>query len=208
MLGTEEMLELPILLTVAVMPFLPTTKRDAETAHAKGKPVFVHMPMEPKHGNPKWLGPGAITVDLSDEEIRKRMEAAIDDVPFAEGVNNHMGSKATGDKRVMRIVLQVCKERGLVFLDSKTNYWSVAGPIARELGVKYVANEMFFDDVPSPAHVRKQVVKLKKKLETKEACVIIGHVGMRGKYTAGVLKESIQELQRQATFVPVRELAR
>jgi polysaccharide deacetylase 2 family uncharacterized protein YibQ len=208
MTGTEEILDMPIPLTVAVMPFLPTTKRDAEWAHAKGKAVFVHLPMEPKRGNRKWLGPGAITLDLPDEEIRRRVEAAIDEVPYAEGINNHMGSKATGNERVMRIVLQVCKERGIVFLDSKTNYRSVAGTVARELGVKYVENELFLDDVATVAHVRKQVRKIKKRLARQQSCVVIGHVGRPGRQTSQVLKAVIPELELQARFVPVRELAR
>lgn len=206
--ATEDILELPIPLTAAVMPFLKTTKRDAEWAHSNGKAVIVHLPMEPMRAHSRSLGPGAITVDLYDEEIRRRVEAAIDDVPFAEGINNHMGSKATGNKRVMRIVLEVCKERGMLFLDSKTNYHSVAGQIAHELGVKYVENQLFLDDVASIAHVRKQVGELKKRLEKQESCVVIGHVGRPGKQTSQVLRSSIPELERQARFVTVRELAR
>lgn len=207
MTGTADMLELPIPLTVAVMPFMPSSRKDAEAAHAKGKHVFIHMPMESKRGKRNWLGPGAITLDLSDEEIRKRVEDAVDNVPYAEGMNNHMGSKATGSERVMRIVLQVCKERKLVFLDSKTNHRSIAGKVAKELGVKYVENEMFLDDVASISHVTKQVRKMKARLEDEDVVVIIGHVGRPGKQTSQVLKTAIPELQRHAKFVPVSTLA-
>jgi polysaccharide deacetylase 2 family uncharacterized protein YibQ len=106
MKGTEQMLQLPIKFTVAVMPFLPTTKQDAEAAYRKGHDVIVHLPMEPIRGLHSWLGPGAILTELPDDEIRKRVEAAIADVPHAIGMNNHMGSKATKDKRVMRVVLE------------------------------------------------------------------------------------------------------
>jgi polysaccharide deacetylase 2 family uncharacterized protein YibQ len=207
MTGTADILDLPIPLTVAVMPFMPSSRKDAEDAHAKGKHVFIHMPMEPLRSHRGWLGPGAITVDLTDEEIRKRVEDAIDNVPFAEGMNNHMGSKATGNERVMRVVLQVCKERGLVFLDSKTNYRSVAGKVARELGIKYVENQMFLDDVATAKHVMKQVRKMVSRLENEDAVVIIGHVGRPGKQTSQVLKTAIPDLQRQAQFVPVSSLA-
>ena len=40
------------------------------------------------------------------------MEEAIDSVPYAVGINNHMGSKVTGDERVMSIVLDVCRREG------------------------------------------------------------------------------------------------
>lgn len=58
MKGTKEMMELPVTLTAAIMPFMPTTKEDAELANKNGHEVIVHMPMEPKRGKRSWLGPG------------------------------------------------------------------------------------------------------------------------------------------------------
>jgi len=207
MKGTEEILRLPIKLTVAVMPFLPTTKRDAELAHQMGHDVIVHMPMEPVRGKASWLGPGAILTSLSDEEIRRRVEAAIDDVPHAVGMNNHMGSKATADERVMRIVLEVCKERGLFFLDSRTSWKTVVPQIARELHLPQLHNDVFLDDVHSFQHVTRQIGLIRKALEHQEACVAIGHVGPPGQITAGALKKAIPALQAEAQFVRLSELA-
>lgn len=112
MQGTEEIMALPVKVTVAVMPFLPTTEADARKAHEVGHDVLIHLPLEPKQGPTRWLGPGAILTEMSDEAVRKNVEAAIDNVPYAIGINNHMGSKVTGDERVMSIILDVCRERG------------------------------------------------------------------------------------------------
>lgn len=207
MKGTEKMLNLPVTLTVAVMPFLQTTKQDAEMAHKLGHDVIVHMPMEPKNGNPKWLGPGAITTQMTDAEIRSRVEAAINEVPHAIGMNNHMGSKVTGDERVMRVVLQVCKERGLFFLDSHTNYWTVAPKIARELGVPIAENQMFLDDRHTIQHISGQVQKIQQFMQTHDQCIVIGHVGTGGMNTASVLSEKIPQLKSTMTFVRVAEFA-
>ena len=49
----------------------------------------------------------------------RRIVAAIEDVPYAIGINNHMGSKATADERVMKILVDICKERNLILLDSR-----------------------------------------------------------------------------------------
>jgi polysaccharide deacetylase 2 family uncharacterized protein YibQ len=206
MKGTEQMLQLPIKLTIAVMPFLPTTKQDAEAAHAKGHDVIVHLPMEPVRAPRSWLGPNAITTDLTDEEIRKRVEAAIADVPHAIGMNNHMGSKATADKRVMRIVLQVCKDKGLFFLDSRTSYKTVVPIVAREIGVITLHNDVFLDDIYTQNHVLRQITVMKKFLTHNDRCIVIGHVGPPGLYTSGVLKNVIPELQHSATFVPITQL--
>lgn len=206
MAGTQDILNLPIPLTIAVMPFLPTTKKDAVMAHQKKHDVFVHLPMEPLKGKKSWLGPGAITTSLSNDEIRKRVNEAIDDVPHAIGVNNHMGSKATADPRVMRVVLEVCRERGLIYLDSKTTSNSVVPAIAKELGVPFIENTIFLDDIYSKAHIRKQMRKVSQRINHLHVCIAIGHVGPPGIKTASVLNEFIPVIEREANIVLVSKL--
>ncbi|MFD3447502.1 divergent polysaccharide deacetylase family protein [Microbacteriaceae bacterium 4G12] len=206
MKGTDKMLSLPIPLTVAVMPFLPSTQQDAKLAHKKGYEVIVHLPMEPVRGKPSWLGPNAITTDLSDEEIRKRVTLAIKDVPFAIGMNNHMGSKATADERVMRIVLSVCKEHGLFYLDSKTSPKSVVQKVAKELKVPTIENNFFFDDVYTTTHITKQANLLLQKLNSEPVTVAIGHVGPPGEITSNVIHSYIPKMRKEADFVFVSTL--
>lgn len=206
MTGTPEMMHLPVKFTTAIMPFMPTTKQDAELAHKLGHDVIVHMPMEPVRGKPEWLGPGAITTGMSDAEIRKRVEAAIADVPYAVGMNNHMGSKVTADERAMRAVLSVVKEKGLFFLDSRTTYKTVLPKLTAEMGVPLLSNQVFLDDVYSTSHIAKQVGVLRKYLESNDSCVIIGHVGPPGKLTAAVLKDAIPRMQSDTHFVRLSEM--
>lgn len=206
MKGTERMLSLPVKLTAAVMPFLPTTKKDAEMAHAKGHDVIVHLPMEPVRGKASWLGPNAILTSLPDDEIRRRVELAIADVPYAVGMNNHMGSRATADERVMRIVLHVCKEKGLFFLDSRTSYRSVIPKVAKELGVPLLRNDVFLDDVYSANHVARQLTVVRQQLDKRRNCVVIGHVGPPGMITSGALQAAIPAWQRDTKFVRLSEL--
>ncbi|MFF2482829.1 divergent polysaccharide deacetylase family protein [Paenibacillus sp. NPDC058071] len=196
--GTQEMLKLPVKITVAVMPFMPKTQKDAEEAHRLGHDVIVHMPMEPNKGAKSWLGPGAITADLSDEEIRKRVEEAIDNVPYAIGMNNHMGSKITADERIMRIVLTVCKERGLFFLDSRTTFKTVVPKMTKEVGVPLVSNDVFLDDLYTESHISKQIGLARKHLESHDSCIVIGHVGPAGKKLAAVLSQSIPSMESDA----------
>ena len=204
--GTEQILQLPVKITIAVMPFMPSSKADAEAAHRMGHDVIVHMPMEPKKGNPSWLGPGAIMANQSDQEIEDRVRRAIDDIPFAVGMNNHMGSKVTGDKRIMRIVLKVCKEKGLFFLDSRTNYRSVTNEIGKELGVPVMNNHLFLDDEITDSHVSKQWSKVEQLLEKQSPFVVIGHVGTGGKNTSSVLHRVIPNAKEHIQFVRASEL--
>lgn len=203
--GTKEMLNMPFKFTVAVMPFLPTSRSDAELAHKQGYDVIVHMPMEPKTGKASWLGPGAITSDLSDDEIRKKVEAAIDDIPYAIGMNNHMGSKITGDERIMAIVLAVCRERGLFFVDSKTNYRSVVGQLATQVGMPPVNNHIFLDDVHTINHVSKQLREVELYASQNRYCITIGHVGDK---TAETLRTRIPQMKENVEFVGISDLVR
>ncbi|WP_246246151.1 divergent polysaccharide deacetylase family protein [Paenibacillus lemnae] len=205
--GTDDMMQLPVRITVAVMPFLPTSRADAEKAHAAGHDVIIHMPMEPKQGRASWLGPGVIKSTMKDAEIREVMEKAIQDVPYAVGVNNHMGSKVTGDERIMSVVLDVCREHGLFFIDSKTNYHSVTGKIAVQKGLPEVNNHIFLDDVHTVSHVKKQLRLAADYAKKNKYCITIGHVGVFGERTAAGLKESIEELQREGIrFTSISEL--
>lgn len=208
MKGTAEILDMPVKLTLAVMPFLPTTKKDAIAAHEKGMDVIVHMPMEPISGRPEWLGPGAITSSLTDDEVRERVEKAIDDVPYAIGMNNHMGSKVTSDKRIVSIVLDVCRERGLFFVDSRTNFRSVVGELAVSKGMPPVGNDIFLDDRNSKPHIRHQMELAAKRAVEKNMCIVIGHVGQTGLNTSSVVRNSVTQLKGDIEFVGIGDLVR
>ncbi len=96
---------------------------------------MVHLPMEPRSYPQADPGEGAIFVSLDDREVARRTRAAIDAIPGAVGVNNHMGSRATENSRVMYQVLRVVRDAGLFWVDSRTTPYSVAEDIAEKMGV-------------------------------------------------------------------------
>jgi len=139
-------LEAPVALSV-----LPGTPRAAEAvalAKKKGWELMVHLPMEPETGKAE---PGSIGVGDDEATIRVRVLAALAAVPGAIGLNNHQGSKATADPRVMRAVLAVVKERGLFFLDSRTTPATAVERVAREMKVPFLARDVFLDDAATEA---------------------------------------------------------
>jgi uncharacterized protein len=138
-------------LAVAVIPSAPFASRAVALAREKGWDLLVHLPMEPEAGPSESEAIGARD---GDEEIRAKVLAALENTPGALGVNNHQGSKATADARVVRAVLAVVKERGLFFLDSRTTNASVAGGEAAAMGVPFLARDVFLDDVAAEASAR------------------------------------------------------
>lgn len=191
--------------TVAVLPGLRFSREVAERARAAGLEVFLHLPLEPEDPTKK-VGPGGITIDMSDEEIIQIVRADLDDVPGAVGVNNHMGSRGTADERVMRAVLQVVKDRGLIFVDSVTSPRSIATRLASEMRIPAAARQVFLDNRDEPEAIRQQIVRLITLARRRGEAVAIGHAQ---RLTAQVLKEMLPEFDRQGiVLVPASALAR
>ena len=189
----QAFLDLPIPLTVAVLPDLPHSTEAALRARAAGKDVILHCPMEPGGGeNP---GPGAILTGQSPEEIRQLLDADFASVPGALGMNNHMGSKATADDTVMTAVLGYLKSRGKLFVDSRTTP-DTAGPRGAEaLGMPILQRDVFLDDDTDEADIATWFDKGVAEARTRGSAVAIGHVQNRG--VADILRAAERTLAAQ-----------
>jgi polysaccharide deacetylase 2 family uncharacterized protein YibQ len=111
----------------------------------------------------------------SDAEIERLLEEDLATVPGAIGVNNHMGSLATADVRVMRAVARVLSRRGLFFLDSRTTDATVAEKTAEEASVRSASRRVFLDDVATEASVRAQLDELVRHALQEGDAIAIGH---------------------------------
>lgn len=131
-------------LAAAVIPSAPHAARAAALAQKKGWDLLVHLPMEPEAGPSEAEAIGARDGDAA---IRAKVVEALGRTPGAIGVNNHQGSKATADARVVRAVLAVVKEKGLFFLDSRTTNASAAPAESAAIGVPFLQRDVFLDDV-------------------------------------------------------------
>lgn len=205
--GVRDFLEGEIPITAAVMPFTENSKEHAEWAHKNGIEVMVHLPMQPKKGKRSWLGPKPITVDLSPKEVKQRVEEALKTVPYAVGMNNHMGSLAVEDEDIVRAIVEVAKERKLFIIDSATSPKTKFPEIAKELGVPLLKRDVFLDDISSSSHVRKQMIELAKITEITGKGIAIGHVGVTGKVCSVGVFQSMEEFERRnIKIVPVSQL--
>jgi len=157
---------------------LPNGRRSIEfasTLHARGFELLCHLPMEPE-GFPRISpGDGAVLTTMSDAQIATATRANIESIRFARGVNNHMGSRATADRRVMTDVLGALP-KGMYFIDSKTTGNSIAGPLARTMRVKTASRNVFLDDVQDVASIRRQLADLAEVASTRGVSVGIGHM--------------------------------
>lgn len=191
--------------TVAVLPGLRFSQEVAHRARAGNLEVLLHLPLEAVDSGKK-LGPGGISTDMTDEEITAAVSADLASVPGATGINNHMGSRATADPRVMRSVLQVVKDRGLIFIDSRTSDRSVAASLADEMGIPTTRRHVFLDNENEPEAIRAQLRRLMSVARHQGFAVGIGHAQ---RLTATILAEMLPEFDRMGIeLVPVSALAR
>jgi uncharacterized protein len=206
--GTDEMLRLGIPITVAVMPFLTHSREDADLAHQNGQEVIMHLPMEPNYGKTKWLGPRGIVADLPDQEIQARIGDGLAEINWAIGMNNHMGSKVMANRRVVKAVLEVAKEKNLIFIDSRTTQETVAPDLVKLYDLPYLGRDVFLDNVKSESHIAGQLKKLAEIAFRKGYAIGIGHVGPEGgRVTARVIKALYPELeQRGIRFVSLSQV--
>lgn len=159
----------------AVLPNAQHAAAVAKTLHNRGFEILCHLPMEPE-GFPRVSpGDGAVLTTMSDAEIASATRAGVDAVPFARGVNNHMGSRATTDRRVMTAVLESLP-KGMYFVDSRTTAGSVAGSVARSLSIRTASRNVFLDDVATEPAVRGQLAELARDAEARGVAVGIGHM--------------------------------
>lgn len=206
--GTKEFLASDIPVTVAIMPFLEHSTEIAEKANKQGFEVIIHLPMEPKKGKQSWLGPNPITSDLSLDEIEKRVEEAIENVPHAKGINQHMGSKIVENKEMITTILNVAKRHGLYIVDSGTNPLSCISSVAEELGIPSAKRDIFLDNtLSSQGHVYEMATQL-ADLTIKDRSVIgIGHVGIHGLETYQALEKAQSYfLENNVEIVPASQL--
>lgn len=166
-------LYLPGSISYAILPHTPYGKALALQAKAKNNDVILHIPMEAKNG--KKLGPGALTSDMTELSIRQELSDAFAEVPFALGINNHMGSKLTELYKPMAWTMQFLKERNLIFIDSKTSRASQAEKIAQNFGVPSLHRHIFLDNQLEHSYISNQFNKLIRAAKAYKTVVAIAH---------------------------------
>ena len=208
--GTAEMLNLPIPFTAAVMPFSSCTEQDAALVRQAGKEIFIHMPMESLTGKKEWVGEKGVFRNMTDVEIRNRVEEAFAILPDAVGLNNHMGSAIMEDGRSLSAVMEVLQEKNMIFADSVTTGKSLGRKIAGEKGVTFLARDVFLDSTDSVEQVKANLRKAAEVALEKGEALAIGHVGPEGgKITAKAISDLIPELEQAGiVFVSVSQLAK
>lgn len=201
----ERFLKLPVPVTLSILPLTPHGKEVAAAALAAGKAVMLHIPMEPLSSSAH-PGPGEISTEMTDDQIRAQLDADIASLPRLPGANNHMGSKASSDPRVMHDVLAILRGNGMFFIDSMTAPTSVGASTARDLGVPTAMRDVFLDDELTVPYIEGQIRELEADARRNGAAIAIGHPFPQ---TAQALEAMVPRMQTEGfVFVNAQSLVK
>lgn len=146
--------------TVAIIPYSPLALETATICKENHLEVILHLPLESINNDEGNHTKGMIYSGMSDEDVIKTVKKDLSQVPFIQGVNNHMGSKVTANSRLMKIILILLKERNLFFIDSRTTGSSVAYNTAQSLGIPSAYRHVFLDGELDADYIKGQLLQL------------------------------------------------
>ncbi len=191
---SDQLRELGIPLTAAIIPAAPYARSEAQRIHEYGLEEIIHLPMQPKDPANHHPRDEFVLVDSSAGEISNLLQNAQAVVPYARGLNNHMGSLLTSDPQAMRRVLELIKKAGLFFVDSKTISTTIAYALARELKIRTFMRNVFLDDEQSYEYSSGQIRHLVDLARQNGRALAIGHPFPS---TLAALRDAIPWLKQQ-----------
>ena len=191
--------------TAAVIPGRPYSTQVDERLNSRSIQTLIHMPMvtvtnstsEPDY---------ALSEDLSDGEIVRRLKKARKDVPKAIGMNNHQGSGGTQSRKVMTGVTDFLNEQKMFFIDSRTIAASVGETVARERYVPTNSRDVFLDEVDDQEAIAGELFRLARIAKEQGEAIGIGHCRPN---TLKTLKKYLPALAEAGfDLVPVSKLVK
>lgn len=172
---TKQIAQVKAPLTVSFLPYGASNKEQVVTLSNAGFEVMVHVPMMPHV--PAALAPVTLSPEMDKAETQAELNKMLDrfaGTPIS-GVNNHMGSLLTERVKNMGYIMEVLKQRGLFFLDSKTTGKSIARKSADEYGVTYISRDVFLDNKNDYNYIMGQFRQAEKVADKSGYAVAIGH---------------------------------
>lgn len=186
----RECMDLPYPVIFSVWPESTHATMVAVLAHEKGLPVYLHQPMEalPRSGQTVNIGESGLYTSMTYEQMRDVLYQNILSIPYAQGVNNHMGSKFSLDSNAINKFYKAVQEIKPYFLvlDSITTPQSKIYRIGKENGFLVAKRDIFIDNEADKKSILQELGHAYEQAKKHKRVVIIGHVR---KATLQALKE-------------------
>lgn len=167
-------MDLPFDITISIIPGNLKTESTGLSALRHSREVFIHLPMQPT--KPIALKErDMVFIDSDRDVLAEILDRAAKELPMSSGLNNHMGSLATTDHRLMNMLADELYIRKLVFVDSRTVSKSCALHEMHKKHVPALGRDIFLDYYTGDDQIRSQLSKLVGLARNRGWSVGIGH---------------------------------
>ena len=172
----KRLADLPFAVSFSVLPHNTKARQVADLARQEDLELLLHLPCEPE-GYPKSAnsGPGTLRVNMTSAVLEQTLADNLARLPEVDGVNNHMGSRLTQDKKAMTVVLGHLQGRGKFFVDSLTTPKSCVREVSKTLGLRYYRRHIFLDNTAKEHAILLQLKKAESLARRTGLAVAIGH---------------------------------
>jgi polysaccharide deacetylase 2 family uncharacterized protein YibQ len=207
----NELATIKLPFTIAILPFQKYSKEAAYFAKEHGWEVIIHVPMEPYNYPEKDPGEKALMVNMSARQLQKNFEEMYENIPFAIGFNNHMGSKFTKMEDKLEPIMEIAKKKQLYFIDSKTTGSSVAYKVASKNGVRAAERTLFLDNEINENIIRQKLIELMNIAKDNKLAIGVCHTYPETKKILAelplMLKHNKQTLVHASQALDIKEKA-
>jgi len=120
-------------ITLAIAPTADSASIRAEAARRYQREVLLLLPMQAEQTFD--TTPNPIAINVPRDELLRRIRWNLAQIGGYVGVMNQFGEATTRDTQTMRAVMEVVQREGLSFIDARSHEGSIAGAVARRMGV-------------------------------------------------------------------------
>ena len=151
---------LPPAITLSFDPYAGALESWVKEARKAGHEVLLGLPMEPVDYPRQDPGPYTLLTSLNDQQNTARLDKVLGRATGYVGLASFMGSRFTTERASLQPVLNTLKGRGLLFVDSRDSDQSIAGALARSLGLAWAVANRRLDTEPSREAIDKALGEL------------------------------------------------
>ena len=153
---------LPEDITLSFSHVAPRLKSWIREARQKGHEVLMDIPMEPL-GFPK-NDPGRATLLTSSNEVENlnRLEHVMKKAGGYVGLLGTLGTKFMLHSETFLPILKTIKQRGLIYVDSRSTSRSLGPELASSIQLPRAFNNIFIDKEPSNQKIKDKLDELEK----------------------------------------------
>ena len=158
------------------------------------KHYMVHLPMESGSAAMNRMQ-GMLFTRFSKAKVQARVDEIRRLFPHDRFINNHTGSVFTANYKAMKQLYGMLRQKGFVFVDSRTTAKSSVRRIAHAYHDRYIARDVFLDNTQTETAILKQLKKAVRIAKKRGFAIAIGHphkATMRALHHAGKILKGVQ----------------